>query len=122
MSLSMLFILNYFIKKSFLLDFLYTYCIIDRMNGFTLYKNPCSCCSESIEDARAELGLRVCLSCAKRGVSQSRYMGAQVYEHKTAGFLQVMLPDTFADFKAKTSRKGQSSTLRNVLVGGGRLQ
>ena len=92
------------------------------MNGFTIYKNPCSCCSESIEDVRAELGLRVCMSCAKRGVSQSRYMGAQVYEHKTAGFLQVMLPDTFADFKAKTSRKGQSSTLRNVLVGGGRLQ
>ena len=118
----MLFILNYFAKKSFMLDFLYTQCIIDRMNGFTLHKNPCSCCSEAIESARAELGLRVCLSCAKRGVSQSRYMGAQVYEHKTAGFLQVMLPDTFADFKAKTSRKGQSSTLRNVLVGGGRLQ
>jgi hypothetical protein len=92
------------------------------MNGFILHKNPCSCCSEPIEVARAELGLRVCLSCAKRGVSQSRYMGAMVFEHKTAGSLQVMQPDVYQDFKAKTSRKGQSSTLRNVLVGGGRLQ
>jgi hypothetical protein len=33
-----------------------------------------------------------------------------------------MQPDVYADFKAKTSRKGQSSTLRNVMVGGGRLQ
>lgn len=92
------------------------------MNGFILHKNPCSCCSESIEDARAELGLRVCMSCAKRGVSQSRYMGAMIFEHKTAGSLHVMQPDVYQDFKAKTSRKGQSSTLRNVLVGGGRLQ
>jgi hypothetical protein len=87
-----------------------------------LHKNPCSCCSESIEDARAELGLRVCLRCAKRGVSQAKYMGAMVFEHKTAGSLQIMQPDVYADFKAKTSRNGQSSTLRNVMVGGGRLQ
>jgi hypothetical protein len=49
-------------------------------------------------------------------------MGAMVFEHKTAGSLQIMQPDVYADFKAKTSRKGQSSTLRNVMVGGGRLQ
>jgi len=89
---------------------------------FTLHKNPCKCCSESIEDARVELNLKVCLSCAKRGVSQIRYMGAQIYEHKTAGYLQIMQPDAYTDFKSKTSRKGQSSALRNVLVGGGRLQ
>lgn len=69
-----------------------------------------------------EFGLRVCLSCAKKGISQARYMGAQIYEHKTAGYLQIMQPDTYLDFKTKTSRKGQSSALRNVLVGGGRLQ
>ena len=49
-------------------------------------------------------------------------MGAMIFEHKTAGSLHVMQPDVYQDFKAKTSRKGQSSTLRNVLVGGGRLQ
>lgn len=45
-----------------------------------------------------------------------------VFEHKTAGAIQIMSEETFTDFKAKTARKGQSSTLRNVLVGGGRLQ
>lgn len=89
---------------------------------FKLNKNPCMCCSESIEDARVELGLKVCIRCARTGKQQHTYMGAMVFEHKTAGSLQVMMPDTFADFKAKTARKGQSSTLRNVLVGGGRLQ
>jgi reverse gyrase len=92
------------------------------MNYFDGYKNTCTGCSGQIESARVELGLKVCIGCAKRGVSQSRYMGAMVFEHKTAGSLHIMAPDTYADFKAKTARKGQSSTLRNVLVGGGKLQ
>ena len=87
-----------------------------------LSHNSCPCCSQAIEAARVELGLKVCLRCAKNGKHQGRYLGAMVFEHKTAGALQIMNAETFADFKAKTARKGQSSTLRNVLVGGGRLQ
>lgn len=87
-----------------------------------LSHNLCPCCSQTVEAARVELGLKVCLACAKKGKHQAKYLGAMVFEHKTAGTLQVMSAETFADFKAKTARKGQSSTLRNVLVGGGRLQ
>lgn len=87
-----------------------------------LPSNPCACCSQTIEVARVELGLKVCLRCAKHGRHQGVYKGAMVFEHKTAGALQIMNAETFTDFKAKTSRRGQSSALRNVMVAGGRLQ
>ena len=45
-----------------------------------------------------------------------------IYDHKTAGTLQVMMPDEYDNFKKVTDRKGQSSVLRNVLDAGGRLQ
>ena len=45
-----------------------------------------------------------------------------IYDHKTAGTLQIMSPSEYDGFKKVTSRKGQSSVLRNVLDAGGRLQ
>ena len=51
-----------------------------------------------------------------------KYKGSMIYDHKTAGTLQVMMPDEYDNFKKVTDRKGQSSVLRNVLDAGGRLQ
>ena len=51
-----------------------------------------------------------------------KYKGTMIYDHKTAGALQVMMPDEYDNFKKVTDRKGQSSVLRNVLDAGGRLQ
>ena len=51
-----------------------------------------------------------------------KYKGTMIYDHKTAGALQVMMPDEYNNFKKITDRKGQSSVLRNVLDAGGRLQ
>ena len=51
-----------------------------------------------------------------------KYKGTMIYEHKTAGTLQIMSPSEYDGFKKVTSRKGQSSVLRNVLDAGGRLQ
>ena len=48
--------------------------------------------------------------------------GAMIYDHKTGGTLQVMREDIYEEFKKKSNRKGQSSTLRNVLHANGRLQ
>ena len=45
-----------------------------------------------------------------------------IYDHKTGGTLQVMREDKYEEFKKKSNRKGQSSTLRNVLHANGRLQ
>ena len=51
-----------------------------------------------------------------------KYKGTMIYDHKTAGTLHIMSPSEYDGFKKVTSRKGQSSVLRNVLDAGGRLQ
>ena len=51
-----------------------------------------------------------------------KYKGTMIYDHKTSGTLQNMSPSEYDGFKKVTSRKGQSSVLRNVLDAGGRLQ
>tara|TARA_R100000805_G_C3557421_1_gene67360 strand:- start:200 stop:418 length:219 start_codon:yes stop_codon:yes gene_type:complete len=51
-----------------------------------------------------------------------KYKGTMIYDHKTAGTLQIMSPSEYDGFKKVSSRKGQSSVLRNVLDAGGRLQ
>lgn len=79
----------------------------------------CPSCGKRMEQARIDLGLAGCLSCAQsRPVT--RYRGAMIYGHKTAGAVCLMSPDEFSRYKKLTNRKGQSSVLRNVLVAAGR--
>lgn len=59
---------------------------------------------------------------ANKPVNPERVKGAMIYNHKTGGSLQVMSQKQHQEFKKHGSRKGQSSTLRNVLVANGRLQ
>lgn len=49
-------------------------------------------------------------------------LGAMIYSHKTGAELQIMEAEDFERYKKHSSRKGQSSCLRNTLVAGGRLQ
>lgn len=84
-------------------------------------KPTCQCCFGDIHPIRLEYGYRTCVRCATKGIGQSKYRGAMVYMHKTAGELVVMNEETFTDFKAKTNRIGQSSILRHVTPSGGRL-
>jgi len=57
-------------------------------------------CKKEVETERAELGLTVCLSCAKKGIAQpAPYKGVMVYSHKTAGEVNIMSPECFRDFK-----------------------
>jgi hypothetical protein len=79
----------------------------------------CPSCSRRIEQGRADLGLALCLSCAQtRPVT--RYRGAMIYGHKTAGAVHLMAPDEFSRYKKLSNRRGQSSVLRNVLEANGR--
>lgn len=81
----------------------------------------CKVCSSPVEDVRLELGLLICKRCAHLGYDEPKKVGYICYEHKTGGALQVVNKDAFDDYKFKSSRKGQSSTLRNVLHGSGKL-
>lgn len=81
----------------------------------------CKVCSSMVEDVRIELGLTICKRCAHLGYDEPKKVGYMFYEHKTGGMLQVVSQSAFDDYKFKSSRKGQSSTLNNVLHGSGRL-
>lgn len=46
-------------------------------------------------------------------IDPPKYKGFMGFDHKTGGTLQICTnPETFAEVKAKTARKGQSSILR----------
>lgn len=79
----------------------------------------CPACHNLIEEARLELGLTICLSCA-RSHPTPKYRGAMVYGHKTAGAICLMSPEEFTRYKKVTNRRGQQSVLRNVLHANGR--
>lgn len=79
----------------------------------------CPQCGGGMEQARHDLGLASCFSCAQaRPIT--RYRGAMIYGHKTAATVCLMSPDEFSRYKKLTNRRGQSSVLRNVLVANGR--
>jgi hypothetical protein len=82
----------------------------------------CHSCGATIPQERLEAipNCTVCVRCASKTVT--KYRGAMVYDHKTAGSLAVFSDaDSFNNFKSATDRKGQSSILRKQMDGGGRL-
>lgn len=81
----------------------------------------CIKCSKEVESERVKLlDSVVCASCAKKNPVPKK-KGILVYPHKTGGFIQVVEPDTYEQFRADTDRIGQQSILRRKMAGGGRL-
>jgi hypothetical protein len=81
----------------------------------------CSICNDLIEPERHNLGFTKCKGCAFLHPEQ-KLMGAMVYSDKTGGAINVMSPDSYANYKRISRRVGQRSALRNVLDNGGRSQ
>ena len=67
------------------------------------------------------LGFTKCKGCAFLH-PEVKVKGAMVYSDKTGGAINVMSPDSYADYKRISRRVGQRSALRNVLDNGGRSQ
>lgn len=81
----------------------------------------CTICDDMIEAERLNLGFTKCKGCAFLH-PESRVKGAMVYSDKTGGAINVMSPDSYANYKRISRRVGQRSALRNVLDAGGRSQ
>lgn len=81
----------------------------------------CVICDDSIEIERFNLGFTKCKGCAFLH-PELKVKGAMVYSDKTGGAINVMSPDSYADYKRISRRVGQRSALRNVLDNGGRSQ
>lgn len=71
-------------------EFLYSDCRKFDMN--------CVYCKKEIVAERVELGFNYCITCAtKRPIAA--YKGIMVFGHKTAGSIQVVSPENFADYR-----------------------
>ena len=81
----------------------------------------CSICNDLIEPERHNLGFTKCKGCAFLH-PELKVKGAMVYSDKTGGAINVMSPDSYANYKRISRRVGQRSALRNVLDNGGRSQ
>ena len=81
----------------------------------------CVICDDLIEAERMNLGFTKCKGCAFLH-PEVKVKGAMVYSDKTGGAINVMSPDSYADYKRISRRVGQRSALRNVLDAGGRSQ
>lgn len=72
----------------------------------------CIGCNKPVEQERVTLlNSKICSVCAK-SARVDKVKGAMVYDHKTAGYLQIMKTDTYNVFKKTTARVGQKSVLR----------
>lgn len=57
----------------------------------------CNICNKPIEQARLELGLKICFNCASKTVKKVK--GDMNYSHKTAPTLMVMSPSEHANYR-----------------------
>lgn len=87
----------------------------------SVISRTCTACGCAIPPERLAV-LPEAVTCVKCSSQRdTRYRGAVLYEHKTAGSLAVFADATsFQHFKGLTDRKGQQSILRKLTPGGGR--
>tara|TARA_R110000787_G_scaffold14600_2_gene44927 strand:- start:2755 stop:3009 length:255 start_codon:yes stop_codon:yes gene_type:complete len=55
-------------------------------------------CGNKIEQGRLDIGLIICLSCAKRA-EPSRRKGVMIWNHKTAPEIQIINTDQFNSYR-----------------------
>jgi hypothetical protein len=70
-------------------------------------------CGNNIEQARLELGLKICKSCAFTGPDVARPRGRQVYGHKTGGEIEIYSADSWTRNKKYFQPNGARSCVKN---------
>jgi hypothetical protein len=70
-------------------------------------------CGSVVEDPRAELGLKICKSCAFTGPDVPRPRGRMVYGHKTAGEIEILSATSWNENKKYFVPNGARSCVKN---------
>jgi len=70
-------------------------------------------CGNTVEEARAELGLNVCKQCAFNGVGQTKPMGRMTYNHKTGAQIEILSEQTFNETQKYYVPNGARSCVKN---------
>lgn len=71
------------------------------------------CCGIKVEEARAELGLKICRACAFAGPDVPRPKGRIIYSHKTAGEIEILKADVYEQNKKYFKPNGAFSAVKN---------
>ena len=70
-------------------------------------------CGNKVEDARAELGLKVCRTCAFTGPDVPKPKGRQVYGHKTGCEIEIHSAESWERNKKYFVPSGARSCVKN---------
>ena len=70
-------------------------------------------CGNQVEEARYELGLKTCKSCAFTGPDIPRPKGRMVFGHKTAGEIEILSAQSWSDNKKYFQPNGTRSCVKN---------
>jgi len=70
-------------------------------------------CGNEVEDARAELGLKVCRTCAFTGPDVPKPKGRQVYGHKTGCEIEIHSAESWERNKKYFIPSGARSCVKN---------
>tara|TARA_R100001224_G_C3904179_1_gene109584 strand:- start:183 stop:506 length:324 start_codon:yes stop_codon:yes gene_type:complete len=73
-------------------------------------------CGKVIPFERAELGYKICVSCAGR-VGTPKVKGRMVFGHKTAGSIEIMSAESFEANKKYFVPNGPRSSVKNFMRG-----
>lgn len=71
-------------------------------------------CGNDIHPERYELGYKICLTCGDRAALVKKPYGSMIYNHKTAGELQIIDRDIYKIYKKVTYRKGKMSNMSSA--------
>jgi len=77
--------------------------------------NNCGCGNE-IHPERYALGYKVCLKCGDKHAKINKPYGSIIYEHKTAGSIQITNKKTFNLYKKISYRFGKKSNIGSTSV------
>ena len=70
-------------------------------------------CGNRVEEARVELGLKICKSCAFTGPDVPRPKGRMIYSHKTAGEIEILSAKSWKENKKYFMPNGARSCVKN---------
>ena len=74
-------------------------------------------CGNAVESARAELGLKICKSCAFAGPDVPRPKGRMVYGHKVGGEIEILSASSWQENKkyfTPNNRSAVKNFSRNI--------
>jgi len=70
-------------------------------------------CGNTVESARAELGLKNCKSCAFTGPDVPRPKGRMIYSGKVGGEIEILSAQTWNENKNRFMPQGAFSAVKN---------